>query len=102
MCCLEELYTFLAIVICLVLLMCTLTIRSYVLCVLMVEGKSFVVNIMLSLMSVIEPTSCLVQLIGTHGGEVMYFGCVCFRGGFGFLNCDDIYMCVVNKQFVLF
>ena len=21
-----------------------------------------------------EPTSCLVQPIGTHGGEVMYFG----------------------------
>ena len=43
-----------------------------------------------------EPTSCLV-----HGGEVMYFGCVCFRGEFGFLNCDDICMCVVNKQFEL-
>ena len=25
-------------------------------------------------------TSCLVQPIGTHGGEVVYFGCVCFRG----------------------
>ena len=23
-----------------------------------------------------EPTSCLVQFIDTHGGEVMYFGCV--------------------------
>ena len=57
-----------AIVICLVLLMCTLTIRSSVLCVLMV------------------------------GGEVMYFGCVCFRGELGFLNCDDICMCVMNKQ----
>ena len=29
----------------------------------------------------------------------MYFGCVCFRGELGFLNCDDISMCVVNKQF---
>ena len=27
-----------------------------------------------------EPTSCLVQPIRTHGGEVMYFGCVRFRG----------------------
>ena len=27
-----------------------------------------------------KPTSCLVQPIGTHGGKVMYFGCVCFRG----------------------
>ena len=46
-------------------------------------------------------TSCLVQPIGTHGGEVMYFGCVCFRGEPDFLNCDDICMCVVNKQFGL-
>ena len=48
-----------------------------------------------------EPTSCLVQPVGMHGGEVMYFGCVCFRGELGFLNCDDICMCVVNKQFEL-
>ena len=47
-----------------------------------------------------EPTSCHVQPIGTHGGEVMYFGCDCFRGVLGFLNCD-ICMCVVNKQFEL-
>ena len=46
-----------------------------------------------------EPTSCLVQPVDTHGGEVMYFGCVCFRSLLGFLNFDDIYMCVVNKQF---
>ena len=46
-----------------------------------------------------EPTSCIVQTIGTHGGEVMYFGYVCFRGELAFLNCD-ICMCVVNKQFV--
>ena len=31
----------------------------------------------------------------------MYFGCVCFRGELGFLNCDDICMCVVNKKFEL-
>ena len=42
-----------------------------------------------------------MQPVGTHGGEVMYFGCVCFRGELGFLNCDDICMCVVNKQFEL-
>ena len=47
------------------------------------------------------PTSCLVQPIDTHGGEVMYFGCVCFRCELGFLNCDDICTCVVNKQFEL-
>ena len=48
-----------------------------------------------------EPTSCLVQPIGTHGCEVMYFWCGCFRGVPGFLHCDDICMCVVNKQFEL-
>ena len=31
----------------------------------------------------------------------MYFGCVCFSGELGFLICDDICMCVVNKQFEL-
>ena len=48
-----------------------------------------------------EPTSCLVQPIGAHCCEVMYFGCFGFRGEVGFLNCDDIFMCVVNKQFEL-
>ena len=43
------------IVICLVLLMCTLTIGSSVLCVLMVDGMSVVVNVMLSLISVMSP-----------------------------------------------
>ena len=31
----------------------------------------------------------------------MYFWCVCFSGELGLLNCDDICMCVVNKQFEL-
>ena len=31
----------------------------------------------------------------------MYFACVCFRAELGFLNCDDICMCVVDKQFEL-
>ena len=48
-----------------------------------------------------EHTSCLVQPIGTHGGEVMYFGCICFRPELSFLNSDDICMCVVNKQLEL-
>ena len=46
-----------------------------------------------------EPNSCLVQPVVNHGGEVMYFWRVCFRGGLGFLSCDDICMCAVNKQF---
>ena len=48
-----------------------------------------------------EPTSCLVQPIGAHCCEVMYFGCFGFRCGLGFLNCDDVCMCVVNKHFEL-
>ena len=31
----------------------------------------------------------------------MYFGCFDFRGEIGFLNCDDVCMCVVDKQFEL-
>ena len=48
-----------------------------------------------------EPTSCLVQSIGAHCCEVMYFWCFGFRGEIRFLNCDDVCMCVVNKQFEL-
>ena len=44
---------------------------------LVVKSMSVVVNVMLSLMSVMNPTSCLVQPIGMHGGDVMYFGGVC-------------------------
>ena len=31
----------------------------------------------------------------------MYFWCFGYRGELGFLNCDDVCMCVVNKQFEL-
>ena len=48
-----------------------------------------------------ESTSYLVQPIGAHLCEVMYFWCFGFRGELGFLNCDDVCMCVVNKQFEL-
>ena len=34
--------------------------------------------------------------IGVHGGKVMCFES--FRADLGFHNCDDICMCVVNKQ----
>ena len=42
-----------------------------------------------------------MQSIGTHGGEVMYVGCVFLRSELGFLKCDDICVCMVNKQFEL-
>ena len=48
-----------------------------------------------------EPSPCLVRHNGVHVGEVMYFGSFCFRGELGFLKCDDICMCVVNKQYAL-
>ena len=48
-----------------------------------------------------EPTSCLVQPIVAHCSEVMYFGCFGFRGELGFLNWEDVCMCVMNKQFEL-
>ena len=48
-----------------------------------------------------EPTSCLGRPIGAHCCEVMYFWCFGFRGELGFHNCDDVCMCVVNKQFEL-
>ena len=44
------------------------------LCVLIVEGMSVVVNVMLSLMSVMSPPPALYKPIRTHGGEVMYLG----------------------------
>ena len=47
------------------------------------------------------PTPCLVQHIDAQCCEVMYFGCFGFMGEFGFLNCDDVLMRVVNKQFEL-
>ena len=56
------------------------------LCVLIVEGMYVVSN------ECNEPT-CLVQAIGAHCCEVMYFGCLDFRGELVFLNCDDVCMC---------
>ena len=48
-----------------------------------------------------EPTSCLVQPIVVHCYDVIYFGCFDFGDELAFLNCDDVCMCVVNKQFEL-
>ena len=67
-------------------------------CILIVEGMSEcdVVSKECN-----KSTSCLVQPIGAHCCEVMYFGCFGFRGELGYLNCDDVCMCVVNTQFEL-
>ena len=66
------------------------------LCVLIVEGMSVVVNVMLSLMSVMSPPPALCNLSVRID---VRFWCIGFRGELGFLNCDDVCMCVVNKQF---
>ena len=73
------------------------------LCVVCIDGRRYICCSECYVVSneCIEPTSCLVQPIGMHCGEVMYFGCVCFMGEPGFLNCYDIGMCVLNKQFEL-
>ena len=72
-------------------------------CVVCIDGRRYVCCSECNVVSNKgnEPTSCLVQHIGSHSCEVMYFGCFGFMGEFGFLNCDDVCMCVVNKQFEL-
>ena len=67
----------------------------------MVEGMSVVVNVMLFLMSVMSPPPALCNLSVRTVVKLCTFGCVGFRGELGFLNCDDIFMCVVNMQFEL-
>ena len=47
-------------------------------CVVYIDGRRYVCCSECNVVSN-EPTSSLAQPIGTHGGEVMYFGCVCFR-----------------------
>ena len=86
-----------AIVVCIVLVICTLPIKSSMLCVLIVEGMSVVVNVMLSLMSVMSPPHALCNL------SVRTVVKLCTLGVFAlwvsFLKCDYICMCVVNKHF---
>ena len=57
-----------------------------------------VVNVMLSLMSVMSPPPALCNLsVRTVVKLCTFF--LSFKCELGFLNCDDICMCVVNKQF---
>ena len=72
-------------------------------CVVCINGRRYVCCSECNVVSdeCDEPTLCFVPPVGAQSGEVMYFCSVCFRGVPGFLNCDDIYMCVVNKQFGL-
>ena len=71
-------------------------------CVVMINGRMCVCCSECNVVSneCNEHNSCLVQPIGAHCCEAMYFWCVCFRGEIVLLNCD-ICMCVMNKQFEL-
>ena len=70
-------------------------------CVLMVEGMSFVVNGMSSLMSLMGPPPALCNLTVRMVLKLCTLGVFCFRCELGFINCDDIRMCVLNKHFEL-
>ena len=67
----------------------------------MVEGMSVVVNVMLSLMSVMSSPHALCNLSAHTIVKLCTLGVFALRGELGFLNCDDICICVVNKQFEL-
>ena len=68
------------------------------LCVLIVEGMSVVVNVMVSLMSVMSPPPALCNLSVRTDVKLCIFGVSALGVS---LNCDDVCMCVVNKQFEL-
>ena len=89
-----------ALVMCFVLLICTLTISSSVLCVLMVEDIVCCSECNVVSDECDEPTTCLCDLLVRTVVKLCTFE-VCFRGELTFLNCDDICMCAVNKQFEL-
>ena len=58
--------------------------------------------ILLSLMSVMSPPPALCNLSLCTVVKLYTLGVLIdFGDEFGFLNCDDICMCVVNKQFEL-
>ena len=71
------------------------------LCVLIVEGMSVVVNVMLSLMSVMSPPPALCNLSVRTAVKLCIFGVWALGVSLVFLNCDDVCMCVVYKQFEL-
>ena len=75
-----------AIVICLVLFIVYIDYMKF--CVVCIDGRRYVCCSECNAVSneCNEPTSCLVQPIGSHCCKVMYFGCFGFRGELGFLN----------------
>ena len=55
----------------------------------------------MSLMSVMGPPPVLCNLSVRTAVKLCIFGVFGFRGELGFLNCDDVCICVVSKQFGL-
>ena len=68
---------------------------KFVLCVLMVEGVSVVVNLMS------PPLPGATYRYALTVVKLFTLSLFALWGKLGFLNCDDIGMCVVNKQFEL-
>ena len=66
----------------------------------MVKGMSLVVNVMLSLMSVMSTPPALCKLSVRTVVKLCTLG-VFALGELSFLNCGDICMCVGNKLFEL-
>ena len=71
------------------------------LCVLIVEGMSVVVNVMLSLISVMIPPPALCNLSLRNVVKLCILGVLALGVSLVFQNCNDVGMCVVNKQFEL-
>ena len=99
MCCLEEVDTCLHY--CDIFSVLNVYLDHLKLCVLMVEGMSVAVNVMLSLMSVMSPPPVVCNLSARTVVKLCTLGVFALGVSLGFLNCDDICMCVVNKQFEL-
>ena len=101
MCCIDRrgIYIF-AIVMCFVF---NMYIGHLMLCVVCFNGRRYVCcsECYVVFNEYDESTHLFVRPIGARGGKVMYFGSFRFRGNLSFLNCHDICMCVVNKQFKL-
>ena len=68
----------------------------------MVEGMSVVVNVMLSLLSMMSPPPALCNLSACTVVKLCIFDVFALAViKPGFLSYDDVCMCVVNKQFEL-
>ena len=89
LCCLEEVYKYCN---CDMFSVVNMYLDHLRFCVVCIDGRRYVCCSECNVVSneCNGSNSFLVQPIGAHGGEVMYFGGVYFRGELGFLNCDNM------------